>query len=106
MRSPANVANVSDPRKIKEQEIKIKNAQDTKDFNFKAIVETKEGRDFVWDILSEGGLYRESAHQSGSWTYYNEGKRSLALWVVRRMNRLSPDAYLKMLNEHKGDSNG
>ena len=93
----------NDPREIKKLREKEERTRLRKQNNLKVVMSTKDGREFMWDLLGQCGLYVPSAHQSGSWTYYNEGRRSVGLELVKS---ISAESYIQMMNENKGENNG
>lgn len=66
------------------------------------VLASKEGRKFYWDLMCDCGIFTISAHASGSWTYYNEGKRSVGLKLLSKINDLDPKVYAQMVDENKG----
>lgn len=62
-----------------------------------------EGRKFYWDLMCDCGIFTVSAHNSGSWTYFNEGKRSVGLKLLKELNDFDPKVYALMVEENKGE---
>ena len=93
---------ITDPREIKKQKEKAERDLLRKKNNLKSVLQSKEGREFVWDMLVKSGLFASSVHQSGSWTYYNEGRRSVALDLAKA---IETEDYVFMMNEQQGDKN-
>lgn len=65
----------------------------------------RDGRRFYWDLMCECGIFTQSADNSGSWTYFNEGKRVIGLKMLMDLNNLDPQVYMTMVNEQKGEEN-
>lgn len=57
---------------------------------------TADGRRTLWEILSMCGVYKNSAVPSGSFTYFNEGQRSIGIRLITDINEIDPDVYFKM----------
>jgi hypothetical protein len=95
------VKNASDESQVKYAQVKEKLAADKQHNDIKFILATEQGRRFLWELLSSCGVYRQSADHSGSWTYFNEGKRSIGLEVLTQITAADPDSYLKMIKESK-----
>jgi hypothetical protein len=101
----ALVGNASSEKQIKDavskeklQKLKAENA-------LRFVFSTKEGRKFYWDLMGYCGIFTESADNSGSWTYYKEGKRSIGLKLLADLHELDPNVYSQMINEQKGEEN-
>ncbi len=58
---------------------RAKHSRDQELADVRAIMATPAGRRFVWRYMSQ--LFVSSAHNSGSWTYFNEGERNVALKI-------------------------
>lgn len=93
-----NIADENQVLKGKQLE-KFKLKQEKTDM--KAILETEFGRRFIWKWLSLSGVYQQSAENSGSWTYFNEGRRAIGLKLLDEVVTVSPEAYLLMIKENK-----
>jgi hypothetical protein len=99
------VKNASDEGQIKNAQIKEKLVFESAINDMKFILAIEQGRRFIWSMLSDCGIYSESADQSGSWTYYKEGRRSIGLKLLSKIMDADPDAYLKMMKESKKEKN-
>lgn len=97
--SEIKIKNVADPAKVKEasKETDALRKQEISDV-FK-VVSTEEGRRFYHRLLGLCRVYQEVAEQSGSWTYYNAGKRSVGLVLQQDLVRASPEIYSKIVRE-------
>ena len=98
------VKNATDEGQIKNAQIKEKLASEKKLNDLRFLLSTEQGRRFIWDLLSNCGIYKESADASGSWTYYKEGRRSIGLSVLAQVVEADPDSYLKMMKESKKEN--
>jgi hypothetical protein len=93
-----NAANENDIKKMSSNE-KLKINQDEADL--KSVLSTLQGRRYIFKILSMSGIYKLSADNSGSWTYFNEGKRAVGLNLLSDIMAVSPEVYPQMLLENK-----
>lgn len=68
--------------------------------DFKAIVDTPEGRRFVRRVLAECGVHRLSFNftDCATNTAFKEGKRSIGLWL-QSLFEDCPDHYIRLLKE-------
>lgn len=65
-----------------------------------AVLQTKEGRRFVWRLLDAAGVFR-TVMTGNSWTFFNDGMRSLGLSVYTDLMDACPDRLKEMWNEAK-----
>jgi len=75
------------------------NVEDMIDEGLRELVSNRNGRELVWWMLSEAGIYQTS-FTGNSTTFFNEGKRSIGLVLLDRLIRMRPDAYAQMIGEH------
>jgi hypothetical protein len=62
------------------------------------IMNHPQGREFIWGLLGDCGLYRSSWHPS-ELIHFNEGRRDVGLRVLDEIMRRCPMAYLDMQRE-------
>jgi hypothetical protein len=62
---------------------------------FKQILSTKPGRDFVWRVLEWCGVYKTS-FTGNSTTFFNEGKRQIGLMLLEEVFTADPQAFTRM----------
>ena len=83
---------------------KIKRDQYIADMSF--LLGDPRGRRVIWELLERGGVFRIS-FTGNSETFFNEGKRQIALSLLEDVMESRPDAYLQMSKEAKeGEKNG
>ena len=75
-----------------------KTAYDLLQNDIRTIMETGEGRRFVWRVLSHCDVYSDSFTGKSS-TFFNEGRRSVGLDVLNDLNEADPRLYPKLLLE-------
>ena len=56
------------------------------------------GREYVWGLLAECGIYRSSWHDSAL-IHFNEGRRDVGLRILDEIMRKCPKQYLAMQSE-------
>lgn len=98
---PNVIPNASDEKQIKEAALKQKRGRQLELQDVAFILSDKRGRRFFWRYLSSCGVFTSSADNSGSWTYFNEGKRAVGLQLLADLDAASPDSYAVMLKESK-----
>ena len=65
-----------------------------------AVLSTREGRRFCWRLLESAGVFR-TVMTGNSWTFFNDGMRSLGLKVYTDLMESCPDRLKEMWNEAK-----
>ena len=93
----------NDERQVSKSKAKDKRAREIEIEELREILATVAGRRFVWRYLSKCQVFGQTATQSGSWTYFNEGARSIGLQLFSELNEANPEAFVKMMNESKGE---
>lgn len=61
-----------------------------------------QGRRIVTRLLEETGTMRSSFNHSGSVMAFNEGKRSVGLFITAEVLEAAPEGYFKLLKEYQG----
>lgn len=59
------------------------------------------GRRIVARLFEHTGIHRTSYSNSGSAMAFNEGKRTVGLWLLGEVMSHAPDAYLKLLKDFR-----
>lgn len=99
MSEQIKIRNAADPEKIKEgkKSEDMKRKQEIKDvFD---VISTEPGKRFYMRMLAICKVYHEVAEASGSFTYYNAGKRAVGLTLQSDLVRASPEIYASMVRE-------
>jgi len=96
---------------IHESELQREQREETQEINrqideanFKAVAVTETGRKFMRDLLAQCGVYRTTFTGDAQTTAFNEGARSIGLWLLDKFNDC-PDLYLKLLTEKHDPNN-
>ena len=93
--------NISDETEIKKNREKNNRVDEKYNDDVKNLLNMPSGRRFIWMQLVRCGIYEESAVSSGSWTYYNEGKRAIGLQILADIMKADDEKYLVMIRENK-----
>jgi len=64
------------------------------------LLENPHGRRILWKVISMCGVYKRSADNSGSWTYFNEGARSVGLNLIAEICEANPEGYIKLQQDN------
>jgi lambda repressor-like predicted transcriptional regulator len=61
---------------------------------------TDWGRRIVHALTESAGLHQDTFGTDPLKTAYKEGQRSVALWLIRDVQQIAPDEYIKMITEN------
>lgn len=91
---------LSDPKKVGRKGLmdRIKDRQAKEDALF--VLSSIQGRRFYWKLMKRCGIFQTSFTGNNT-TFFNEGMRNVGLELLKDVNELSPEAYLKMIQESK-----
>jgi dihydroorotase len=64
-----------------------------------AVMNAPEGRRFLWQLIGSAGVFQQSFAADPMATAFNEGRRSIGLALLSRLQDESPDLYLKAQGE-------
>lgn len=64
-----------------------------------SVMNTPEGRRFVWQLIGNAGVFQQSFVADATATAFNEGRRSVGLALLARLNDEMPDLYLRAQGE-------
>lgn len=100
----ALVKNASDAGQVKEAGKKENALERQKKDDLEAVLSTREGRRWMWSILSACGVFTNPADPSGSWTYFNCGKLEIGLALQKDVAALFPETYFTMMREAQAEA--
>lgn len=60
------------------------------------MLDNPHGRRILWKMIGQCGVYKTSAESSGSFTYYNEGRRSVGLNLIVEICEADPEGFIKL----------
>ena len=69
--------------------------------DLKTILDTPGGRRFIWNLLSDCGLFQTSYATHSNQMAFNEGQRNVALRLQVEVMEARPDAFGQMMQESK-----
>lgn len=69
-----------------------------------ALLNSRPGRNYLRKLIAKSGVFLVSADNSGSWTYFKEGKRSIGLEIFNEIMEVSPEAFILMQKEEKEEN--
>ena len=86
--------------KNKESKKEYKNRKDRELDDLKAVLKKPEGRRFVYQVLSECGVFKSSFALNSMQSAFNEGRRDIGIMLLKLLDEAEPQAYSQMLAEH------
>lgn len=89
---------IGDADQVAERNTRLKVKEQSDDDQFKALMQQKEFRVFAWRMLEEAQMFHTTM-TGNSFTFFNEGKRAMGLWLMEKINRLTPELYMAMCRE-------
>lgn len=92
------ISDLGDQQQVSERKDKIRRQERSDAEEFKALMERRGFRAFVWRLLGEAQVF-QPIMTGNSYTFMNEGKRQIGLWVLEQINRHCPDLYVTMTKE-------
>lgn len=93
--------NAADETQVEQARKKDKQGRERDLDDLKHVLDTRQGRRFVWRQLVAAGLFRTSYTGSSNQTCFNEGQRNGGLMLLNDIHEAAPEAYLQMLQESK-----
>lgn len=94
--------NAADEESVKTRKRKDEQVRDRELHDMRSVMDTVEGRRFVWRLLDRAGVFRTS-FTGNSTTFFNEGMRNMGLIVLADVQEACAHQYLVMMNEYKKD---
>ena len=94
--------NAAKPEQVKKAENRTLSVEQRQQMDLQLILESVEGRRFVWRYLKFCGIFERSyVSTSHSETCFNEGMRNVGLKLLAEVNETDPESYLEMMKEHR-----
>jgi len=89
------VKNAADESQVNNAKIKKQLLDDQNHNDLKFILDSAQGRRYIWRVLERCGVFK-SSFVTSSEIYFNEGKRDIGLKILAEIMECDPQAYLKM----------
>lgn len=95
------VKNAADPKQVEAAGIKSRYDRKCELADMREILDTGAGRRTFWRYLSECHVFGSVFNNSGSLTYFNEGRRDVGLKIMADITESNDEALLTMMREAK-----
>lgn len=69
--------------------------------DIKVIMQTENGRRFLWRLLSQCGVYQDVNTETESETHRRLGQRSIGLWTLQLISEVDDSKVFNMMKEAK-----
>jgi hypothetical protein len=83
---------------VEEQESRLKIVKDRTINDLKQILETKEGRRWVFGLLEKCHVFH-SVMTGNSYTFFNDGMRQVGLSIIEELGAVDPNMFGNMFAE-------
>jgi len=93
---------VDEKAEKKKAKKKARKAKATEQLKYKAVLDTYQGRELIWDILSHSKVFQQSYvadDQGGRKSAFNEGRRHEGMWLMANVFTYYPESYSLMQQE-------
>ena len=97
--------NAADEDGVKTRKRKDEQVRERELADLKLVMESTEGRRFIWRLLDRAGVFRTS-FTGNSTSFFNEGQRNMGLIVLADVHEACAERYIQMMKEAKEESNG
>jgi len=91
--------NAANPEQIRSAALKVDRSIDQANADLAAVMSTPGGRRFIGSLLEVAGIYRNSFDSDPLVMAANEGRRNGGLQLLADIQRVDPEAYIKLLQE-------
>lgn len=81
------------------EEERLQQEREQSDLRF--VMSNKQGRRFMWRLLSRAGVYQSSFNTNNAVMAFNEGNRNAGLQQLNEIMETCPERYTEMLAEQK-----
>ena len=94
------VKNVADENQIAEAERKARDSRKVQLSDIRFILDSKQGRRFIWRLLEEAKVFGSIWEQSAK-IHYNAGKQDFGHYILGELTEARPEALLQMMQDAK-----
>jgi len=95
------VSDTGDVKQVNKKKTKIQLRRMRENAWLKDILSKEGGRDFIWRLLIQCGVYHTSFTGDAPHTFFNEGRRQVGLWALAEINEADIHAMSIMQEENK-----
>lgn len=96
---PSDIAGQERTAARSAEEERLQREREQNDLRY--VMSNKQGRRFMWRLLSRAGVYQSSFNVDPHVTAFNEGSRNAGLQQLNEIMETCPERYTEMLAEQK-----
>jgi hypothetical protein len=93
------VDNSADPEQVDRAQKVEKRRLGREVADLRKVLSTYEGRRFLYRLMDDCGLLKNTFHPDKLHNYFMQGERNVALRLMDKINLVSPDAFALMVKE-------
>jgi hypothetical protein len=97
MTKPKAIRNEKDLKARKEE---VKKNELNREADVRAVMDTVQGRRFVWDLLEKTGMFNSRFIEKSLLMYWFAGRRDMGLEIFNELTTVCPDMFWKMQAEN------
>ena len=98
---PALVKNAADKDQVEAADRKERYTRKMELADLRSILATEHGRRFIWRYLEVCHVFGSVFNNSGSVTYFNEGRRDIGLKLLADITEANDESLIQMMRESK-----
>lgn len=91
------INNADDLKKRKEE---VKKDELNRESDVRAVMDTVQGRRFVWDLLEKTGMFNSRFIEKSLLMYWFAGRRDMGLELFNELTTVCPEQFWKMQAEN------
>lgn len=95
---PDPVRNVADEGQVRDSGRRARLARERHLTDLKTVIETREGRRYVWSLVLDSGLFKDIWRQSAE-IHFLAGKQQMGLHILDDLRALDPTIFATMYLE-------
>ena len=96
---PAHLDDPDEKRKVREANAQLATTQANIDEVTRTLLETRQGKDFIWWLLGIGKVNQQPFAHNALTTSFNCGELNVGQQVLAQIMKAAPDSYVKLLKE-------
>jgi hypothetical protein len=101
------IFDAGNPEQVKERKSKAKRLAERRKNDLRMVLESTEGKRFVWAVMSECGIHSDPFHQNALVMARTVGRQSIGHFLTVLIAEACPEKYLEMqLLAAKEEANG
>lgn len=101
MRDRVSVRNAADREQVKHAAREQKDREDRFLDNLRTVLALREGRELIWELLTQSSIYESVVDRQPEMTYYHAGRQDFGHRLLSNTLRADGDLYVLMEQESR-----